>query len=298
MAARGFRFGVVAGQATSGRDWVEQARRLEGQGFATLVVPDGLQHVVAPFPALAAAAAATHTLRIGTYVLANDYRHPVMVAKEAATLDLMSGGRLELGIGAGRPSSAADLAMMGRSLDSGRARVDRLADALHILKPLLVGETVDAHKGAYVVDGASIWPLPVQRPVPLLIGASQKQLLHLAAREADIIALGIGPDAGLEQAAERIDWIREAAGNRFADIELNVNMMAVAGHLPRYLQHTLGPAATQLAQSDAVPVLKGSVPEMCDRLLWLRSTFGISYILVGEELVDDIAPVVARMASA
>jgi len=107
MSDRKFRFGVVAAGASSGQEWLDRARRLEDMGFATVVVPDGLQHTLAPFPALAAAAAATRSLRVGTYVIANDYRHPVMLAKEAATLGLLSGGRLELGLGAGRPSEPA-----------------------------------------------------------------------------------------------------------------------------------------------------------------------------------------------
>ena len=103
MALHPFRFGVVAAQARSGEEWAEKARRVESLGYATLVIPDNIQYTLAPLLALAAAAAATHTLRVGTYVLANDYRNPVMLAKEAATLDLLSGGRFELGIGAGRP---------------------------------------------------------------------------------------------------------------------------------------------------------------------------------------------------
>src|SRR5690349_21608687 len=111
MAQRMFRFGVVAAQARSGQEWMEKARRIEGLGYASMVIPDNIEHTLAPFPALAAAAAATSGLRVGTYVLANDYRHPVLVAKEAASLDVLSGGRFELGIGAGRPSAAADNAM-------------------------------------------------------------------------------------------------------------------------------------------------------------------------------------------
>src|SRR5215467_13732785 len=108
-----FRFGVVSAFAPSGEHWLATARRVESLGFATLVIPDNLRHTLAPMPALAAAAAATQTLRIGTYVLANDYRNPLMLAKEAATLDLLSGGRLELGVGAGRPTAEADNRMLG-----------------------------------------------------------------------------------------------------------------------------------------------------------------------------------------
>src|SRR6478752_8068615 len=142
MTARSFRFGVVAAQARSGKAWAELARRVESLGFSTFVMPDGVQHLLAPFPALAAAATATRDLRVGPYVVANDYRHPVMLAKEAATLDLLSDGRLELGIGAGRPDAARDLAMMGLPFDRGGVRVERLAEAIGIIKMLFAGAPV------------------------------------------------------------------------------------------------------------------------------------------------------------
>ena len=298
MPRHAFRFGVVAAQARSGDDWAEKARRVERLGFATLVVPDGLQYTPAPFPALAAATGATRSLRVGTYVVANDYRHPVMLAKEAATVDWLSGGRLELGIGAGRPGAAADNAMLGLPFDPGRVRVERLAEALAIVRPLLSGQTVDFSGRHYAAASAAISPAPVQQPPPLLIAAGQRRLLELAAREADIIALGVEPGATEAQVAERVGWIREAAGSRFSRIELNINLMAVGGQLPRYLQHSLGPAAAQLADSDAIPVLRGNVDQMCDRLAWLRRTLGVSYVMVGEELVDALAPVVERLAGA
>src|SRR5437773_2881695 len=102
---RPFRFGVVAAVARSAVEWLARVRRVEALGYATLVIPDNMRHTLAPIPALAVAAAATTTLRLGTYVLANDLRHPVQLAKEVATLDRLSSGRLELGIGAGRPDS-------------------------------------------------------------------------------------------------------------------------------------------------------------------------------------------------
>src|SRR5579864_2606419 len=128
-----FRFGVVAAAARSGDEWIAKARRIESLGYATLVVPDTLRYTLAPLPALASAAAATSTLRVGTYVLANDLRHPVLLAKDVATLDLLSGGRFELGIGAGRPDAAAETRMLGLPFDSGAARVARLAESLSIL---------------------------------------------------------------------------------------------------------------------------------------------------------------------
>jgi probable F420-dependent oxidoreductase len=294
--SRAFRFGVVTAQARSGREWAEKARRIEDLGFATLVVPDGLQYTLSPFPALVAAAAATRSLRVGTYVIANDYRHPVMLAKEAASLDLLSHGRFELGIGAGRPAAAADLAMLGARFESGAVRVARLAEALGIIKPLLRGETVTSQGQQYPMEKAAISPLPIQRPLPILIAAAQKQLLTLAAREANTIALAGQPTDSDAEVSERVDWIREAAGSRFAEIEINLNLMAVAGQVPRFLRMTMGEAAQRLADSDAIPVLRGSLDQMCERLQVLRQRFGISYVMVGDELMDVFAPVVARLA--
>jgi probable F420-dependent oxidoreductase len=288
---------VVAAQEQTGGAWLDKARRIESLGFTTLVMPDTLQYTLAPFPALAAAAAVTRSLRLGTYVLANDLRHPVMLAKEAATLDFISGGRFELGIGAGRPMAASDNAMLGLPFDTGSVRVDRLAEALRILKPLLQGQSVDFAGTCYTTTKATVSPPPVQLPPPILIAASQRRLLRLAAREADMIALAIQPQEPEAQVAERIDWIREAAGERFSQIAININLMAVAGQVPRQVELSLGAdAARQLAESDAIPVLRGTTEQMCDRLEWLRERFGISYILIGDQLMDALAPVVARLA--
>src|SRR3954449_7150564 len=131
---RPFRFGVVAAHARSAADWVAKARRIEQLGYSTLLVPDGLRYTFSPFVALASAAAATTTLRLGTYVLANDFRHPTMVAKEAATLDVLSGARFDLGIGAGRPAADADNRALGQGFDSGATRLARLAESISIVK--------------------------------------------------------------------------------------------------------------------------------------------------------------------
>ncbi|HTD78572.1 MAG TPA: TIGR03621 family F420-dependent LLM class oxidoreductase [Chloroflexota bacterium] len=294
-ARRAFRFGVVAALATSGDDWVSKVQRIESLGFSTVVVPDGLRYTLAPFPALAAAAAATRTLRVGTYVVANDYRHPVMLAKDAASVDLLSNGRFEFGIGAGRPGAGEDQAMMGQPFDSGSVRLARLAEGLSILRPLLSGETVTLAGRYYQVENAQALPAPLQKPPPILIAASGRQMLALAGREADIVALGLPPTASEAEAAEKIGWLREAAGPRFDQIELNLNVMAVGDRVPRYLQMQMGLTAEKLAQGGALSALTGSPDEMCATLERRRDQFGISYIMVGEELVDGLAPVVERL---
>ena len=208
LTSHPFRFGVVAAMARTGEEWLSKARRVESLGYATLVMPDGLKYSLAPLPALAAAATATRTLRVGTYVIANDFRNPVLLAKEAATVDLLSGGRFELGIGAGRPGAEADNRMLGVAFDSGGVRLARLAESLGLLKQLLAGQTATAPGPHYAAADAEISPQPVQQPrPPILVAASGKQMLALAAREADIVALGVPPGrlGGLGGREDRLD---------------------------------------------------------------------------------------------
>jgi probable F420-dependent oxidoreductase len=185
---RPFRFGVNVRTAVSGVEWADKARRVEVLGYAVLLVPDHLAELLAPFPALAAAAAATTRLRIGTAVLNNDFRHPVLLAREAATVDVLSDGRLELGIGAGHMQSEYEEAGLG--FDPGATRVERLAEAVAMVKRLLEGETVTFAGGHYRVTGHTIHPRPVQRPrPPIFIGGSAPRLLRVAARAADVVGL-------------------------------------------------------------------------------------------------------------
>jgi probable F420-dependent oxidoreductase len=294
---RPFRFGVVAAMAATGQDWINKARRVESLGYSTLVVPDGLQYTLAPLPALAAAAAATQTLRVGTYVLANDFRTPVLLAKDAATLDFLSGGRFELGIGAGRPDEEADNRMLGIGFDTGAQRVARLAESLTLLKALLSGETASAPGPHYAAVDARVGPGPVQRPhPPILVAGSGRQLLSLAAREADIVALGVPPTATEAAIAEKIGWLRAAAPERFDRIEININLMAVGQQVPRYVGMQLGLSAEGLAAAGAISAVTGTTDEMCATLLRRREALGIAYIMVSDELMDALAPVVARLA--
>ena len=296
-ALRPFRFGVVAAQARAGEEWTAKARHVESQGYSTLLVPDGLRYTLAPLPALAAAATATRSLRIGTYVLANDFRNPVLLAKEAATLDLLSGGRFELGLGVGRPQAAEDNHMLGLPFDSGGVRVARLAEALALIKPLLTGQSATAGGPHYRAIAAQIAPRLVQQPwPPILIGASGRRLLSLAARQADIIALGVAPADPEEIVEERIGWLRKAAPERFERLELNLNLMAVGDQVPRWISAQMGMSAAALAAAGAASALVGTTEEMCDTLLRRREKLGISYIAVGDELSDALAPVVERLA--
>src|SRR5438309_4590051 len=223
---RPFRFGVVTAYAQSHTAWITTARRVEELGYATLLMPDRLSiGSLAPLTALAVAAQATTSLRIGSYVFCNEYRHPVLLAREAATLDLLSGGRFELGLGAGVGPS--EFQRIGIPFASAGTRVGHLEEALQVMKQLFTEETVNFSGKYYTITELKGNIRPVQQPhLPLLVAGAGERMLRLAAREAGIIAIGSKitaqgadpTDATLEQ---KIAWIKEAAGERFADLELS-----------------------------------------------------------------------------
>jgi probable F420-dependent oxidoreductase len=308
---RPFRFGVNVRTAGSGAEWADKARRVEALGYDVLLVPDHLADHLAPVPALAAAAAATPRLRVGTAVLNNDFRHPVLVAREAATLDVLSGGRLELGMGAGHMRSEYEEA--GLPFDPGPARVERLAEAVVIVKRLLEGETVTVAGRYYRVTGHAIHPRPAQRPrPPIFIGGNAPRLLAVAAREADVVGLtgiafrrgGAAPHVSDFRAAvvdERVRLVREAAGARFERIELNAlvqrvivtrDRRAAAGELAAGRWAALTPDEI-LASPYA---LIGTVEQMTADLVARRERWGFSYVMTHEASMDALAPVVAGLA--
>ena len=297
-------------RTTGSRDeWTDKARKLEALGYSTLGVPDHLSDMIAPMPALAAAAAVTARLRVGTMVLNNDLRHPVLVAREAATLDLLSRGRFELGLGAGHMKSEYDQA--GLRFDAGATRVERLAEAVVVIKRLLSGEEVTFAGRHYSVTGHTIHPRPVQRPhPPILIGGNGRRLLTLAAQEADIVALtgitfrsgGTQPDVSAFRAAavdERLRLIRDAAGARWDGLELNALVQRVVvtddrrGAASELAARWPSLSADDLLESPHV--LLGSVDQLVDDLQRRRERWSISYYTTFEAYGDAFAPVVARL---
>ena len=304
-----FRFGVNLRTAASGAAWGEAARRAEALGYSTLTVPDHFTEMFSPMPAIVAAAAATTRLRVGTLVLNNDFRHPVLLAREAALVDVLSDGRLQLGLGAGYMKSEYEQA--GLTFERGGVRVARLGEAVTILKGLLRGDTVTFAGQYYGVTGHAIHPRPRQQQhPPLLIGGNGRLILTLAAREADIVALtgvtfsqgGTGRDfSGFTAAGtdERLRWIRESAGERFAGLELNalIQRVIVTGDRAKVAedlarQWSLAPAEIL----DSPFVLLGTVDEIVEALLRRRERWGLSYYVVMEPALETFAPVVARLA--
>jgi probable F420-dependent oxidoreductase len=305
-----FRFGVNVGRAGSRTEWADKARKLEELGYATLTVPDHLTDLLAPMPAVISAAEATKTLRVGTDVLNNDFRHPVLLAREAATVDLLTDGRLQLGLGAGHMQSEYDQA--GLRFDTGGTRVERLAEAVAIVKALLKGEQVTFTGRHYRVTGHTIHPVPVQRPhPPILIGGNGRQLLTLAAKEADIVGLtgftlrrgGTEPDfSGFTAAGvdERVQLVRKVAGDRYTRLELNALVQrVVVTEARRQAAEELASRWTPLSPEEILQspyVLLGTVDQLVEDLQARREHWGISSYVIFEPSVDAFGPIVARLA--
>jgi probable F420-dependent oxidoreductase len=304
-----FRFGINIRDASSRAEWQDKARKVEALGYSVLLVPDHLAAMLATIPAVMSAADATTRLRIGTNVLNNDLRHPVLLAREAATMDLLTDGRLELGLGAGYMRIEYDQA--GLRFDRGGIRVERLAESVPIIKDLLGGAEVTFVGQHYRVTSHKIYPLPVQRPrPPIIIGGNGPRLLALAAREADIVNLtgvtftrgGTTLDmsgwkvAGVE---ERLRVIRDAAGDRFGALELSAQIQRViVTDRPREAAEELQKTWKQISVDEilAAPfVLIGTLDEMVEALRARRDRWGISYFVTFEPFLDALAPVVARL---
>jgi probable F420-dependent oxidoreductase len=308
VIARPFRFGVTAPSPAAGTDWAERARRVEQLGYSILVVPDHFRDHLAPVPALTAAALATTRLRVGSLVLSNDFRHPAILARDAATIDVLSSGRFELGLGAGWLRAEYDQA--GIPFEAPATRVERLEEAVTIIKGLLAGERVTFTGRHYAIAELEGRPTPVQRPhPPIAIGGGGRRTLTLAAREASIVGLvprarrdGSGLDlTDLSDAAtrEKLEWVRSAAGDRFDSLEINALIQAVAVAEPPPA------AADRLAARFKVTrdvvletpyALLGTIDEICATLRQRRERYGISYLTVFERDMEAFAPVVARLA--
>jgi probable F420-dependent oxidoreductase len=310
---RPFRFGVGPGAIAIGSAgaWRDFARRIEDLGYSTLSVGDHLVGGHGPVAAIAVAADATTRLRVGALTFGNDYRHPVVLAQETATLDLLSDGRLELGIGAGW--MRADYERAGIALDPAGERIERLAEAITVLKGCFSGDPLTFAGKHYRIDGHIGRPLPVQRPhPPILVGGAGRKVLALAAREADIVGLNVnlgaghlgpemGPSATRAATEAKVALVGAQAAGRAAPPELQVYVHAVAiGPGPAGVEgieaaaRSLGVTPGEAAESPHV--LAGSVDAVVEALEERRERLGISYVSVGADAAESLAPVVARLA--
>jgi probable F420-dependent oxidoreductase len=318
---RPFRFGLQSYAAKSAADWREQARRAEALGFSTFSVAD---HVIGPgpaldatnhpvqdvaaMPAMAVAIEATSTINVGSRVFCVDYRQPVMFAKELATLDFFSEGRLEIGIGAGWLQGEYEA--MGVRWDPAGVRLDRMVEAVELIRAHF-GEGLVEVDGTYVhASGFEGVPKPVNPRPPIMIGGGARRVLGIAGREADIVSLNfdnssgkIGPDgvgsSTAEITAQKIDWIRAGAGDRFDDLEIEIGAYFTVVTDQR--DATLAQMAPMFAmEPDELAVhphaLIGSVESICEQLVERRETYGISYVTFAARVVDAVAPIVERLA--
>ena len=313
---RPFRFGVIHEQPQHPTTWASHLRRVEDLGFSTFLirdhfVPDFFGDQPAPLVALANAAALTTRLRLGTMVLAVDYRHPVMLAKEAATLDLLSGGRLELGLGAGWLRCEYESA--GLPFDSAGTRIDRLEETIRILDGLFGAGPFSFAGKHYTVTTLDGHPKPAQRPrPPILIGGGRRRVLTLAGRAADIVgilttsvATGTVVDDASERlagaVAQKLAWAREGAGARYPDIELSLIPTFVfeekRERAAADLIATRGWTGVTPTDVLAMPsVFIGSVSEVADQMEERRALHGFSYYVLSDRQLDRTAPLVARLA--
>lgn len=307
-----FRFGVSVHGNKSREEWIEVARQAEDLGYSTLLIPDHLGEQLAPIPALQAAADATSTLRVGSLVFDNDFRHPVMLAKEAATLDVLSGGRLELGLGAGWMKPEYEQA--GVPFERPGVRIEKMHEAVQIIKGLFADGPVTFAGQHYTITDMEGFPKPVQRPhPPIHIGGGGQRLLSIAAQEADIVGFiprarpdGKGQemmDATPQALEQKIAWVREAAGARFAELELGLLVAQVITTEDReqaaqFIANTLAAGYDVSIEMilQAPYLLLGTIDQICEDLLARRERYGVSYINVFEQSLEVLAPVIARLA--
>ena len=321
-AERPFRFAVQAFSARSAAEWREQARRAEDLGYSALHLADHflgpgpaleatrhpLQELAA-VPAMAVAAEVTRRIRIGCRVFCVDYRHPVMLAKEAATLDLLSEGRLELGLGAGWLRGEYEAAGIG--FDPAPERIARLSEVVSAVKAFCTGEPLEIDGPNVRWSGFAGAPRPVQQPhPPLMIGGGSRRVLELAAREAQVVSLNfnnrsgeIGADgvrSGTEEAtARKLDWIRAAAGERYPDLELEIGAYFTfvsegAETIAAGMAGAFGLTTEEMLRHPHA--LFGPPAAICEELERRREATDISYVTVAADAAEAFAPVVKELA--
>jgi probable F420-dependent oxidoreductase len=304
-----FRFAVQTSTAPDGKSWRETAKRIEGLGYSTLYIPDHFGDQWGPIVGMTIAAEATSTLNVGALVFDNDYRHPVVLAKEIATLDLASEGRVEFGIGAGWMKSDYDES--GMAYDRPGVRIDRMVEGLSIMKQLWREGSANLQGEHYTITNAQGLPRPGSPTTPkIVIGGGGKKVLSIAAREADIVGVNpnlsagyVGPEVAASSKGdlyrERLQWIKEAAGDRFDDLELQVLtfIVAIDGDRDEVAKMMAPGLGITEAEAREVPIaLVGSVEEICDQLVERRETLGLSYWVVHDPEIEAFAAVVDRLA--
>ncbi|MEO6317663.1 MAG: TIGR03621 family F420-dependent LLM class oxidoreductase [Acidimicrobiales bacterium] len=304
-----FRFGIQCREPADPVGWRALARKAEDLGWSALTMADHFHESLAPIPAVMAAADATSTLRVGTMVLANDYRHPVVLAKEAATLDVLTGGRFELGIGAGW--MITDYEAAGIPLERAGVRVDRLTEALAVLKGLWADGDFTFRGEHYQIDGLDGLPAPLSPGGPrLVIGGGGERVLRLAARHADVVGINVNlaagvmdaqafPDGTPESTDRKVAWVRAATAGRPTppEIQVRVHLAMVTDDRDAVVEELAPAFGLSADDARATPhALIGSAEQICDQLVERRERWGISYLGLSADQLDAFAPIVARLA--
>ncbi|ATL69124.1 TIGR03621 family F420-dependent LLM class oxidoreductase [Nocardia terpenica] len=288
MAVREFRFGASGMAPGSRAEWQAAARQVEAWGYDTLLVPDHLG-MVAPFPALMAAADVTERIRLGTMVVNTGLWRPAMLARDAAGVDQLSDGRLELGLGAGNDAFRAEFEKAGLPYHGARQRIE------------FMEQTVTELRGLFA--DPEHYPRPAQRNIPILIAGQGDRLLAAATRHADIVGLsGVRPgESPTEKGtlAERIAYIEKAAGDRLPQIEINMMIIVVAvtgsGTPDFTLARFFYPDLSDDELLTVPGILHGTVDQMADTLRHYRETYGVTYFTVVPPAVQAFAEVIARI---
>jgi len=306
---RPFRFGVMAAKARSSSEWIETAKKAEDLGYSALLMPDHFGDQLSPVAALSTAAAVTETLRVGTLVFANDFRHPAVLAKETATLDLLSDGRLEVGVGAGWMTE--DYSWTGIAQDRPGVRIDRMIEAIEVLRGLWGDDAFSFDGDHYTITEMKGLPKPVQSGgPPLIVGGGGKRVLSTAARLADIVGVNpnvgegkVGPEAIASMSAdateEKLGWVRKAAGDRFDDIEISILKFVTIvtddrDSVAAKVGGAMGMDAATLLSSPHT--LVGSAEQVAEELIEQRERWQGSYVTVQSDALEAFAPVVAALA--
>jgi probable F420-dependent oxidoreductase len=308
-----FQFLADAGGVMNARALAELARRAEAAGYHGLVVSDHLVDKLAPVPAMAVITATSDRLRMSAFVFNNDFRHPAVLAQDLASVDVLSDGRLDIGIGAGWRKVEYD--GIGMTFDPVPIRSERLAEAVTVLKGLFADDPLTYEGSHYRITDLDGLPKPIQRPhPPFLIGGGGRRTLSLAGREAQIVGFAPRIHANgrsdplsftMEATAEKVEWVREAAGDRFDQLTFNVYPSMSQPSVTDSAREEIAALVARLTEEGGAPiseeqvadsphVMIGSVDSLAEKFVMLRERLGISSFLVGD--VGPMDAVVGRLA--
>jgi probable F420-dependent oxidoreductase len=309
-----FRFGCINEMMLPASQWRDLVRKMESLGYDIMLMrdhflPDVFGDTFGPIAALMSAADATSQLRVGSMVICNDFRHPAVLAKEAATIDYLSGGRFELGLGAGWMRAEYD--QMGIEFDAPGLRIERLEESVQVIRGLLADSSFTYAGKQYQIKEINGFPKPLQAQVPIMIGGGNKRILNLAGRVADIVGIlvtnvasGVAANdprgRSSEAVMQRIEWVKDGAGERFEDIEFNsavdvviTDDRCVATESFIEQRHWQGISVEQVW--DMPNVFVGTVDQIVDEMYARRETFGFSYYWISDAVMDVFAPVVSHI---